>query len=210
MAPCGRCEDFTYSASRPQRPIAVRQALNILLLSRHGGHGQTCRRPDPLAIEPSSDLAHFPCDAQWNSSGSGLLQCRPISKTQFRLCSRSGSSFISRDFERYVTVSSATVRFCSATDTRQAIPLSTFSPWSKCCDCYQGQRPRSAGAIMLPKHLKQVRPTPTGRRPRANWKQAVQRRDPQQRFARTLDLRRVRNHFRFLVLVRSHMKDGGW
>ena len=52
MAPCGRCEDFTYSASRPQRPIAVRQALNILLLSRHGRHGQTCWRPDPVAIGP--------------------------------------------------------------------------------------------------------------------------------------------------------------
>jgi hypothetical protein len=41
---------------------------------------------------------------------------------------KDGSSSISRDFARYVTVSSATVRFCSATDTRQAIPLSTFSP----------------------------------------------------------------------------------
>jgi hypothetical protein len=73
------------------------------------------------------------------------LRCRPTSTIPFRLCSRSGSLSISRDFARCVTVSSVTVRFYSATDTRRAIPLSKFSPWSKCCDCYQGQRPGSAG-----------------------------------------------------------------
>jgi len=52
MAPChlssGRCEDFTSSASYPQRPIAEPPSSEYISASRHSGHGRACCSPDPV------------------------------------------------------------------------------------------------------------------------------------------------------------------